>query len=373
MSAQTWMQRALTLAKLGEGYVEPNPMVGAVLVRDGAIVAEGFHRRFGGPHAEVEALRDAREKGIDPAGLTMVVTLEPCRHFGKTPPCTRALIEAGVGKVIVAMEDPFEKVAGGGIGDLRAAGIEVEVGVEAAAARELVAPFVKRITTGMPYGIAKWAQTIDGKIATATGDSKWISSDASRQRVHELRARVDAIVVGIGTVAADDPKLTARDVEVKRTARRIVIDPHLRIGSDVTLLTDAGPPVLIAYEYQESNRTLSRKRNELEARGVELFPLKERCGHRLDLRPLMRHLVETYAATNVIFEGGGGLLGSVYEQDLVDETWVFQAPKLVGDWEAPSALKGIPCATIAEARQLALRDVERIGDDVLLRYVTRMD
>lgn len=362
------MKRALELAERGRGWVEPNPVVGAVLARGGEVVGEGWHRRFGGPHAEVEALADARARGVDPAGLTMVVTLEPCAHHGKTPPCADALVAAGVGRVVAAMVDPFGEVSGRGIERLRSAGVVVEVGVLEAEARRVNAPFVKRVTTGLPYVIAKWAQTVDGKIATATGDSRWISGEASRRRVHELRARVDAIVAGVGTVATDDPSLTARGVEVRRVARRVVVDPRLRSPEDAKLLGDGGPAVTIAHERREGDAGLARARDRLRALGAELVPLSERCGHRLDLRPLLAHLVSAHGATNVLAEGGAGLLGSLFEQDLVDELHVYVAPKLIGDREAPSAVDGLPCARVEEAKRLVLTGVERIGADVLLTY-----
>lgn len=205
------MRRALDLAARGRGRVEPNPMVGAVLLdRAGQAVGEGYHQQYGKEHAEVNALADARQRGVDPAGLTMVVTLEPCAHTGKTPPCVEALLQARVGRVVVAMVDPYEEVSGRGIARLREAGLVVEVGVEETAARRLNEAFIKRVTTGLPWVILKWAQTLDGRTATATGHSQWISNEASRAAVHELRAVVDVVAVGVGTAIADDPSLTAR-------------------------------------------------------------------------------------------------------------------------------------------------------------------
>ncbi|MFZ5831242.1 MAG: bifunctional diaminohydroxyphosphoribosylaminopyrimidine deaminase/5-amino-6-(5-phosphoribosylamino)uracil reductase RibD, partial [Planctomycetota bacterium] len=201
------MRRALELAAEGEGYVEPNPMVGCVIAQGAETLGEGWHRRFGGPHAEIEALRIA---GPRAAGATMFVTLEPCCHFGKTPPCTRAVVDAGIRRVVVAIGDPFPAVAGGGLAELRAAGIETTIGVLEAEAAELVAPYLKLLRTGLPWVIAKWAMTLDGKIATHTGVSRWISGPESRAVVHRLRGRVDAIVVGRQTAAIDDPQLTAR-------------------------------------------------------------------------------------------------------------------------------------------------------------------
>jgi diaminohydroxyphosphoribosylaminopyrimidine deaminase/5-amino-6-(5-phosphoribosylamino)uracil reductase len=203
------MARALDLAARGEGFVEPNPMVGCVVVQEGRVVGEGWHERFGGPHAEVNALRAAGERA---RGATLVVTLEPCCHTGKTPPCVDALLAAGVARVVVGVDDPFPRVAGAGLAALRAAGVECVVGVGVAEARGLLAPYLKLTITGLPWTIAKWAMTLDGKIATSTGDSQWISGPESRAAVHEIRSRVDAVVVGAGTLVADDPLLTARPI-----------------------------------------------------------------------------------------------------------------------------------------------------------------
>ncbi len=220
-----WMRRALAEATRGLGRVEPNPMVGAVVVRDGQLVGVGHHARFGGPHAEIEALVQA---GNLARGATLYLTLEPCCHFGKTPPCTDAVLDAGVARVVAAMRDPFPRVAGGGLARLRAAGLVVEVGLGANAARRLNAPYLKRLATGLPYVTAKWAMTLDGKTATASGDSRWISGPRSRALVHELRGRMDAILVGIGTALADDPELTARPSGPRQPAR-VVLDGACRL------------------------------------------------------------------------------------------------------------------------------------------------
>jgi diaminohydroxyphosphoribosylaminopyrimidine deaminase / 5-amino-6-(5-phosphoribosylamino)uracil reductase len=214
------MRRALELAAHGRGRVEPNPLVGCVIAHGAEIIGEGWHGSYGGPHAEIEALRIAGQRA---AGATVYVTLEPCRHFGKIPPCTRALLAAGVRRVVAAMADPFPEVAGQGAAELTAAGVEVELGLLEPAARELNAPYLKLLATGRPWLVAKWAMTLDGKIATRTGDSRWISGEASRQVVHELRGRVDAVVVGSATAAADDPLLTARPPG-PRTAVRTMVD-----------------------------------------------------------------------------------------------------------------------------------------------------
>src|SRR5438876_10929485 len=220
-----WMRRALELAEGGRGYVEPNPLVGAVLVRDHQLVGEGWHQRYGEAHAEVHALAAA---GPAARGATLYVTLEPCCHIGKTPPCTEAVMRAGIERVVAAMVDPFPQVAGRGAALLRDAGILVEMGLGEAEARRINAPYLKLLATGRPYVHAKWAMTLDGKIATRTGDSKWISNEASRRIVHTLRGRMDAIIVGIGTVLADDPLLTARPAG-QRTAVRVVLDSQGRM------------------------------------------------------------------------------------------------------------------------------------------------
>ncbi len=222
---QFWMALALAEAAKGRGAVEPNPLVGAIAVRDHVAVGSGYHRAFGDAHAEVHALGEA---GAKARGATLYVTLEPCCHFGKTPPCTDAIVAAGITRVVAAMGDPFAKVNGGGVTELRARGISVEVGMLAESARRLNAPYLKRIMTGMPYVLAKWAMTLDGKTAVASGDSRWISSAESRALVHERRGQMDGILVGIATVESDDPLLTARP-EGPRIASRIVLDSTARL------------------------------------------------------------------------------------------------------------------------------------------------
>ena len=331
---EQWMRRAIELAEGGCGRVEPNPMVGCVLVRDGQIIGEGYHPRFGGPHAEVSALNDCERRGLSPAGCTAVVTLEPCCVQGKTPPCTEALIRAGVTRVVAAITDLDPRVAGGGYARLRQAGIEVVTGICEVEALELIAPYNKRHTTGLPWVIAKWAQTIDGKIATRTGDSRWISNEHSRRVAHELRARVDAVMVGVGTVIADDPSLTARDVEVRRVAKRVVIDPHRRTPKHAKLLNDGGPDVMFADEPKAALEMLSR----------------------------------AHHATNVLVEGGSKLLGSMFDQGLIDRALVFIAPKLAGDASAVGAVSGRSIDTITQAHAMTLHNMTQLGDDVLLDY-----
>lgn len=319
------MRRALRLARRGQGRVEPNPMVGCILVRDGRIIAEGWHRRFGGPHAEAAALNAAGEGGA--AGATAYVTLEPCCHFGKTPPCADALIRAGVRRVVAGTEDPNPLVVGGGFHRLREAGIEVVAGVEGAAAKELIAPFTTRIRRGRPYVIAKWAQSLDGKLAAASGDSKWISCEASRRRVHRLRARVDAIIVGVGTVLADDPLLTARDVPVRRVAARVVLDARLRTVLSSALVRSAGAaPLIIMTSAAAAARPAAHK---LAWHGVRVVSCRSRRG-LIDPADVLARLAED-GATNVLVEGGAAVLTSFLSAGLVDEAHVYVAPLLIPD------------------------------------------
>ncbi|MEM7576805.1 MAG: bifunctional diaminohydroxyphosphoribosylaminopyrimidine deaminase/5-amino-6-(5-phosphoribosylamino)uracil reductase RibD [Planctomycetota bacterium] len=328
------MQHALSLAVQGQGHVEPNPMVGCVLLApDGEVLGEGFHRRFGEAHAEREAIADARQRGHTDqlAGCTAVVTLEPCNHTGKQPPCTDAFVELKVGRVVAAMQDPDKRVAGSGFSRLRDAGIEVSVGLCETEARRLNAPFIKRIERGLPWVIAKWAQTLDGKVATHNGDSQWISNASSREIVHRLRARVDAVLVGAGTLERDTPRLTARGVEVRRVARRIVAT--------------------------RTARNLPEGFERID--GTDLPASLGRLGRE--------------GVTNVLVEGGPLLIGAMFDANLVDELWTFVAPKFLGDWQAQGASMSIErhCEKIAEAWPLLLEDVQTVDGDVWLRYLMK--
>lgn len=370
------MRQALRLAQRGWGLVEPNPMVGAVLVRDGRVVARGYHARFGGAHAEVEAIRRCVEQGIEPRGCELYVTLEPCAHYGKTPPCVELIIQSKIKRVTVAMEDPNPLVSGRGVAALRGAGVAVRVGVCAGEAARLNEPFVKRVTTGLPWVIAKWAQTLDGRIATRCGDSRWISNARSRRLVHRWRSGVDAILVGIGTVLADDPQLTARGVAIKRLARRVVIDPRLRIPLDARLLAAAGDGAAGSVTVAVGEglcQTRSDKLVALEDRGVEVIGLTTGGGKatgeaRLSFEPLLRHLAGVHGATNVLVEGGAKVMGAFFEQGLVDQARVFVAPRLLADSSAVSAAAGSVVDTISAAQPLRLIKTRRIDDDVLLDY-----
>jgi diaminohydroxyphosphoribosylaminopyrimidine deaminase/5-amino-6-(5-phosphoribosylamino)uracil reductase len=345
-----WMQRALELAERGRGFVEPNPVVGAVVVRDGRMVGEGWHRRFGEAHAEINALNQA---GDQARGATIYTPLEPCCHHGKTPPCTDALIRAGIGRVVAAMQDPNPQVAGRGFQQLRQAGIGIEVGVREAEALRLNAPFLKLLATGRPYVHAKWAMTLDGKICTRAGDSKWISGDAARSRVHQLRGRMDAIVAGIGTVLADDPLLTARPPG-PRTPTRIILDSCGRLPPNSRLAqTATQAPLLIA--------TLDTTRPP-GLPGTEVLALPA-----VDGRPSVAALLDELGRrrmTNVLIEGGSEVLGSFRDAGAIDEAHIFIAPLLVGGTEAKGPVGGQGIDRLADGVCMDEWEMERIGDDL---------
>lgn len=348
------MLRALQIAELGRGHVEPNPMVGCVIARNGVNVGEGYHQAFGGAHAEVNALHAA---GAAADGATMFVTLEPCCHYGKTPPCSEAIIKAGIKRVVVAVADPFPDVSGGGLKALQAAGIQVDKGVLKAVASELLAPYLKRLLTGKPWVIAKWAMTLDGKIATRTGSSKWITGADSRAAVHHLRGVVDAVMVGRGTAVADDPLLTARPVG-PRQATRIVLDSKASLSCDSQLVCTAREvPLLIAVGPEAREQACK----ELMKAGCEVI----RCDSNSSVERL-EQLLEMLAQrgmTNVLVEGGGHLLGSLFDTGNVDECHVFVAPKLVGGAAAPSPVGGAGVGLMGDALGLTRVTVRPSGVD----------
>ncbi|MGL6074630.1 MAG: bifunctional diaminohydroxyphosphoribosylaminopyrimidine deaminase/5-amino-6-(5-phosphoribosylamino)uracil reductase RibD [Fimbriiglobus sp.] len=354
---QVWMQRALTLAKKGQGAVEPNPMVGAVVLSaNGEWLAEGYHQKFGGPHAEVHALQAA---GAAAEGGTLFVALEPCCHHGKTPPCTEAVIRAGIRRVVVGMLDPFPKVAGGGAKLLREAGCEVIVGVCENECRELNAPYLKLLHLNEPWVIGKWAMTLDGKIATTEGQSKWISNEASRARVHELRGRVDAVVVGRGTVWSDDPLLTARPAGA-RVPARVVVAASGDLPPDAQLLQtlDQGPVMVITTPAGE------KRLQDWKRAGAEIVALP-RDTEMIPVRVLLQHF-GNLRWTNILVEGGAGLLGTFHDADALDETWVFVAPKVFGGAAAPSPVGGFG-RTLTNLRLAQETTIQTLQDDVWIR------
>lgn len=352
-----WMRRALAEAERGRGAVEPNPMVGAVVVRDGELVGFGHHTRFGGPHAEVEALERAGDRA---RGGTIYVTLEPCCHVGKTPPCTEAVLKAGVTRVVAAMRDPFPRVAGGGLAQLRQAGLTVEVGLESDASERLNAPYLKRLATGRPYVTAKWAMTLDGKMAAASGDSRWISGERSRALVHEVRGRMDAVVVGIGTALADDPSLTARPPG-PRTPARIVLDRAGRLPTTSRLAQSAREsPVLIAVtdlaplDRREALAALGCEIVHFAGEGpVPILPWLEELGRR--------------GMTNVLVEGGGRLLGALFDAGEIDAVDVYIATLLEGGPPRFTPIQGAGRSRMADSLRLERQEVSLIDGDVRLQ------
>jgi diaminohydroxyphosphoribosylaminopyrimidine deaminase/5-amino-6-(5-phosphoribosylamino)uracil reductase len=352
MSAERFMRRALELAAKGEGRTAPNPMVGAVVVRGGRVVGEGWHREFGGPHAEVLALRAA---GAKARGATIYVTLEPCSpHPKKTPPCCSLLAGSGVAKAVVALRDPNPMVDGRGLAALRKAGLRVETGLLEAEARALNAPFVKVHTRGLPYVVAKWAMTLDGKIATRTGDSRWVSNERSRAWLHRFRDSFQAILVGSGTLLRDDPTLRGS----KRAPSRIILDTSARTPPSAAVVRTAREQETILCVSGAASAARIRR---LEAAGVRVLRLET-----LDLRLVFEALARE-GFQKILVEGGGEVHASVFEAGLADEVCAFVAPKVVGGREAKTPVEGPGFDRMAQA--LAVRDVtvERIGDDLLLR------
>ncbi|MFN0196390.1 MAG: bifunctional diaminohydroxyphosphoribosylaminopyrimidine deaminase/5-amino-6-(5-phosphoribosylamino)uracil reductase RibD [Planctomycetaceae bacterium] len=364
------MQYALDLARSGLGRVEPNPPVGAAIVDEQLnLIAEGFHPHFGGPHAEIVALTTAGENA---RGRTLFVTLEPCCHHGKTGPCTAAIIAAGIKKVVVARIDPAAHAAGQGIARLKQAGIDVEVGLLEHAARKFTAPFAKWITLGLPYVTAKWAMSLDGKIATHAGQSQWISNARSRARVHELRGRMDGILVGIGTALADDPLLTARPAGPRR-ATRIIVDALARLPLTSKLATSAKEsPVIVAC----TSAAPHDRQAALRAMGVEVLVLPSVVGaapsaNNVSLLNLLTELGRR-GMTNVLIEGGGRILGSAFDADLIDEYHIFIAPKLIGGQTAPSPLAGRGLAKVPEYSALDVPEIEQLDGDLYIRAQTKV-
>ncbi len=360
---EMYMREALRIARNAEGRTSPNPLVGAVIVRDGSIVAEGWHRKAGTPHAEVHALRMAGDLA---KGATLYVTLEPCAHVGRTGPCAVAVRDAGIRRVVVAMGDPNPLVAGKGIQILRDAGVEVTVGVCEAEARQLNEVFLHWITTGRPFVVLKTAMTLDGKIATASGASKWITGEAARLRVHELRDRYDAILAGIGTALADDPSLTTRLPD--RTGKnpvRIIVDSNARLPLTSNVVTDGQAQTIVAVTEAAPEERVAA----LRAHGVDVLTCG--TGSHVDLVQLMQELGRREIAS-VLVEGGGTVNFSLLAAGLVDKVHAFVAPKIVGGRTAKTPVEGEGFAQLADSVQLTQLTAESVGGDVLLTgYVER--
>jgi diaminohydroxyphosphoribosylaminopyrimidine deaminase/5-amino-6-(5-phosphoribosylamino)uracil reductase len=358
MTDEQYMQRALDLAKQGRGRTSPNPMVGCVIVRDGQIVGEGWHRKAGEAHAEVEAIRNAGDKVT---GSTMYVTLEPCCHEGRTPPCLDLILKHKPERVVVAMHDPNPKVSGESIFRLRAAGIGVDVGVLEKEAEQLNEAFVKYITTRMPFVIAKCGMTLDGKIATRTGDSKWVTSEASRHLVHELRNEVDAILVGSRTVMTDDPSLTTRLDEGKiKDPVRIILDAddYLDPNARVFHLESSAPTWVAVPEDRDFHGAAQVIRVRKTRRGVDMIDLM----HELAKREIM----------TVLIEGGGTTHATAFNAGVVDKVMFFIAPKIIGGRDAVTAVEGEGAEKMSDAIFLERMTARPIGEDLLIEaYVKK--
>lgn len=354
------MLRALEISQAGIGLVEPNPTVGAVITdANGRFISEGFHSQYGGPHAEVVALNNANESVT---GATIYVTLEPCSHQGKTPPCADALIAAGVGRVVVAAEDPAPHVAGEGIKRLRNAGIQVDVGTCSEQAQALIAPFRKLQLQKQPFVHAKWAMTLDGKIASRNGSSKWISNEKSRAVVHQIRGRMDGIITGIGTVLSDDPLLTVRPPGL-RVPTRIVLDSQARLPLTSNLIQSLEQsPILLFVSQNAADEKVAALVNS----GIEVIktPLDQQTD-RLDLSEILNELGRRQM-TNVLLEAGGQVLGAFWDGQHIDEVHCFVAPKLIGGSGAHSPLSGLGLESMEQAPQLENPRIETLDENVYI-------
>lgn len=363
MTDETYMRRAIVLAERGAGWTSPNPMVGAVIVKDGRIIGEGWHRRYGEAHAERNALQSCTES---PVGAVLYVTLEPCCHHGKQPPCTDAILEAGIRRVAVGSGDPNPLVVGKGVELLRSHGVTVDTGVLKEECDALNPVFFHFIQTKRPYVVIKYAMTMDGKIATRTGDSQWITGDAARQRVHQDRHRYSAIMAGVGTVLADDPLLTCR-MEGGKNPVRIICDSHLRTPPDSRIVRTAREvPTILAAAAPPPER-----RNALEDAGCQVWDLPGPEG-RVDLNALMDRL-GARGIDSVLLEGGGALNWAALHSGIVQKVQAYIAPKLFGGTAAKSPIAGLGVETPAQAVRLVLTTVTQIGEDFLLESEVETD
>jgi len=361
------MRRAIREARRGDGRTHPNPMVGCVVVRDGEVAATGYHRGTGHPHAEAVALD---KLDGDPAGTEVYVNLEPCAHQGRTSPCTERLIEAGVDRVVVGVIDPDPRVRGEGIRQLRKAGIAVETGVLEEQCRALNRAYFKYIERGIPWVSVKYAMTADGKIATTTGDSAWVTGEAARRRVHRLRDRYDAIMVGTGTLTSDDPRLTSR-IEGGRNPVRVILDPRLEasLESNVYRGGDGGEGAVETLVAVSADRmtdpTVESRAETLRERGLEIVGVEETDEGLLAIESLLEALGDR-ELVRLLVEGGGRLIGSLFDAGAVDHVYAFVAPKLVGGAAATGPNEGDGLEEMTEARELVDPEIERVGEDLLI-------
>lgn len=356
---ERYMEYALKLAEKGAGLASPNPLVGAVIVKEDRIIGKGYHQFFGGPHAEVNAFVGATE---DVAGATMYVTLEPCSHHGKTPPCVDAIIGKGIKRVVVGMVDPNPLVAGNGVRILKENGIDVVTGILEEKCMTQNEIFIKYITTKKPFCIFKTAMTLDGKIATPSGDSKWVSGKQSREYVHRLRNRVSAILVGVGTVIADDPMLTTRiEGEKASNPTRIILDTSGRIPLESNIVETAGKVRTILATTELAHPSVLEV---LNTKGIEIMVVPVKDG-RVDISHVVSRLVDM-GIDSILIEGGGAIGYSFLEERLIDKVLFFIAPKLVGGVESKSPLGGTGIQLMKDAVELNCVETLSIGEDILV-------
>ena len=361
MPEEQYMRRAIQLAAEGEGKTRPNPLVGAVIVKDGRLIGEGYHTKYGSLHAEREALADCIRRGENPKGADIYVTLEPCCHTGKQPPCTEALIEAGVKRVIIGSSDPNPLVAGKGIEILREHGIRVETGFLKEECDALNPIFFHYITTGKPYVALKYAMTADGRIATVTGASRWITGEKAREHVHRIRNRYASILVGINTVLADNPMLNCR-LPGGVNPLRIVLDSALRIPTTSQLVQTAKEiPLLVV-----CGNAPAEKKEQLEKLGAEVLPLPGADG-RADLKALVAELGRR-GVDSLLIEGGSQVHYSALKAGIVNHIYSYVAPKIFGGEKALGPVSGAGAQQVADAFQLCRRNVQLLGDDILIEY-----
>ena len=358
---QKWMQIALSLAKKGEGRVSPNPMVGAVLIKDGRVLAGGYHPFFGGPHAEIEAITQAKEEA---RGSTLYVTLEPCSHFGKTSPCTQAIIEAGISKVAAAILDPNPLNSGKGIEELKEAGIETEVGVCEKEAREINEAFFKFMEKRIPFVIVKAAASLDGKIGTQTGESRWITGPQARKLAHEMREKMDAILVGVNTVIRDDPSLLPPS---KKKFFRIILDSTLRISLEARVLKEQTKAQTIIFT---TPRAPKRKVDQLQNKSITIATVRKNSDERVSLKEVLEELGRL-KILSLLVEGGGEVIGSFFEKGYVDKVFLFLAPRIVGGRGSLTWVEGKGIKALSQTPRIEVRSFERIGEDLLLKGYVR--
>lgn len=356
---QFMMKRAFDLAIRGRGRTFPNPMVGALIVRDDVIVGEGYHHRVGGPHAEIEAIEDARG---NTRGATLYVNLEPCNHHGKTPPCSEAIVRAGIKKVVCAMKDPNPKVRGKGLRRLSEENIDVTVGILSDEAERLNEVYCKNMRENLPFVALKIAQSLDGRIATYSGNSKWITGEESRKYVHMMRNEHAAVIVGVGTVLADDPLLTVRDVDIVRPPLRVVLDTHLRIPGNAKLLNSGREARTLIYTAVED--ITSEQYGFLNREGVSVRTIGYR-GDRLDLEAVLRDLLQQ-GIYSVFVEGGTQIFTSFLSEGLVDKLYIFIGPVIVGGGKSYPSFDDLGISTIEKAVGVNVFESRRLGQDTLI-------